>query len=76
MKIKIFVMAVVWLLTGVLSAQSQSKPCGCGDKDDLVQRLMVVEAAIQEYMSQLESLKAKEKVEARRCRIRVNPILI
>ncbi len=65
MKIKIFVIAVVWLLSGSLSAQAQSQPCGCADKKDLIDRLNRVEMAIQEYRAQIEKMKEQEKNEGK-----------
>lgn len=65
MKFRIFIIAFVILLSNFLSAQAQSKPCGCSDKKDLLNRLNVVEAAIQEYRVQIEVMKEQEKKEGK-----------
>jgi hypothetical protein len=64
MKLKFFVIAVVWL-SCYLTAQAQSKPCSCTDKKDLMNRLNVVEMAIQEYRAQIEVIKEQEKNEGK-----------
>lgn len=64
MKVKLFVIAVVILLSSFLSAHGQTnQPCGCSDKKDLLDRLNVAELAIREYQEQIEVMKEQEKNE-------------
>lgn len=66
MKLKIFLIVVVCLLSGSLSsAQAQTKPCGCEDKEDLLNLLNWTDMAIQEYQFQLGLLEEMEKAENR-----------
>jgi hypothetical protein len=64
-KIKIFVIAVVWLMSCFLSAQAQNKPCECADKEDLLNLLNVTQTGIQEYKFQLDLITAQEKAEGK-----------
>ena len=62
MKIKLFVIAAVWLMSGVLSsAQAQSQPCGCADKEELLNLLNVTRMEIQELKFQLNLITDQEK---------------
>lgn len=66
MKAKCFLIVVVLLLSNFLSAQAQTnQPCGCADKKDLLDRLKVVEMAIQEYTVQIRMMKEQEKKEGK-----------
>jgi len=65
-KMKFFVIALVWLMWGfLLSAQAQTKPCGCADKANLLKRLRIAEMAMQEYLTQIESLKKKAEADGK-----------
>ncbi len=61
MKIKFFVMSIILILSGFISAQAQTKPCGCADKQDLLNLLNMSQRAIQEYNSQLDLLNQREE---------------
>jgi hypothetical protein len=62
MKFNIFVMAIVLLLAGFLSAQGQTnQPCGCEDKEEMLNFLNVTQMKIQEYKFQLDLITAQEK---------------
>lgn len=60
MKIKLFVIAVVWLMSGVLSsAQAQSQLCGCADAKHMLFRIKEANAAINEYKKQIQNYQAQ-----------------
>jgi hypothetical protein len=66
MKIKFYAVAVVWWLVGFLSsAQAQSLPCGCADKQDLLNLLNQTQMAIQESQFQTNLILAKEKADGK-----------
>lgn len=62
MKIKLFVIAVVWFMSGVLSsAQAQSQLCGCADAKHMLFRIKEANAAINEYKRQIQNYQAQER---------------
>src|SRR5687768_8468481 len=66
MKIKFFAIAVVWLLLGFLStAQAQNQPCGCADREDLLNLLNQTQMEIQEAQFQIDLILAKEKTDGK-----------
>lgn len=66
MKIKILVIAIVWLLSGfLLSAQAQSQACGCADKQDLLNLLNQTQMELQELQFQTDLILAQEKADGK-----------
>ncbi len=60
MKINIFAITLVWLLLGFVSTHAQSQPCGCADKQDLLNHLRTSRIAIQESQFQIDTFIARE----------------
>lgn len=58
MRIKFFVVAFVWLFSALLSAQAQSKSCGCPDRDDMLYRIYEIKVLIAEYQNQIKTFQA------------------
>ena len=61
MRTKFIVAGAAFVFVGLLSVPGHSQSCGCADKKDLLNRLNLVEIAIQEYGFQIQGMKAKEK---------------
>jgi hypothetical protein len=60
MKAGIFVIAVILLISGVLSAQAQ-KPCGCEDKEVLLEALKQNQVVRQELDSRMKLIVELEQ---------------
>ena len=66
MKLKTLVIVFVWLFWGSFSsAQAQTKPCGCADKEELLNYLNLTQAAIQESKFQLDLITKQERAEGK-----------
>src|SRR5688572_4811845 len=61
MKIKLILIAVACILSGCISAQAQGQPCGCADKEELLNLLNVTQMEIQELNFQLNLITDQEK---------------
>jgi hypothetical protein len=61
MRTKFIVAGAVLIFGSFLSGPGHGQSCGCADKKDLLNRLNLVEIAIQEYGFQIQGMKAKAK---------------
>jgi hypothetical protein len=60
MKVKLFVIAVVVLLSGCFSSTQAQKPCGCEEKAELLNQLNLTQIALQEAQFQMNLILALE----------------
>ncbi len=53
------------ILCCVVAANAQASPCSCADKQDLLNRLNLIEAAILEYREQIVGMTNREKIDGK-----------